>query len=693
MLEAELRDLICSDISILGSGLVLISKEKYIPNELGTRSFIDIYAKDQDGHHVLIEIKRSNEASREAINEIIKYVEGIKRHFGARDNEIKVIIASTEWKELLVPYSRFLSESTISINALKISVDKKTITTTPIQPLNFEKGRFIAPWYDIHWYKNSVNLNRGLKSLKKKLLKKKIHDYVITILKSKVPITSPSKERRIRVLKSIFSSGNEVEATYFNYILITAIQVKTHQEYKEIIIKSGKTEDEIEEVFSICDDDDYDDEDKLCILHEYAMEDTEIEHDDFEIGYPAKLQKYLNDDRLVIHEVIREGVFKRNLLLEDSIIISELCGDKGNAKQGLKTSALLNNTAHMSVLRDDVTRVLQTNVVWLNQILRILKEVEHEFHDASIEVNVFYPSTGVFCIYYMLKNESTDSLPNYYISVSDSYGHKIRNYFGCLQQNGMKNSFNKILSSYYDNNIHQLIHTITWGGRDERDIDILEDMGLTYRSFYFDTINKDVVYSLKDERWRVISTNQISLKEYLVDNKELIGSMISEISFFDQGDIFSAPDIQTNIVIEKEEVDDQNYNKLINFFNMATSSISAMRHLQGQLNISFNGYHNDPELYEINSFRDYVKNLSSRISCFLFFINPEEMLEIFLLCYVKIKRYNKGIIVLNPEKIKIFFELQKPELERLLIASGFSEDEKTTIRDKIQKIINKFDVD
>jgi len=78
MLEAELRDLLATQIHVLESGLVLVDKEKYIPNTLGTRSFIDLLARDTDNKWVLIEVKRSDAAAREAIHEIYKYVEGVK---------------------------------------------------------------------------------------------------------------------------------------------------------------------------------------------------------------------------------------------------------------------------------------------------------------------------------------------------------------------------------------------------------------------------------------------------------------------------------------------------------------------------------------------------------------------------------------------------------------------------------------
>lgn len=154
MNESLLRDLISLNINKLKSDLTLLKKEQYIPNELGTRGFIDLYAKDGFGNHVLIEIKRSNAAAREALHEVNKYVEGVKKHFGAKDTEITAIIASTEWSELIVPFSRFAEDTTFSLQGYRIilSDNGTDFRAELVQLLPISQGRFISPWHDMNWY-------------------------------------------------------------------------------------------------------------------------------------------------------------------------------------------------------------------------------------------------------------------------------------------------------------------------------------------------------------------------------------------------------------------------------------------------------------------------------------------------------------------------------------------------------------
>ncbi|MDE1480567.1 endonuclease NucS [Xenorhabdus bovienii] len=221
--ENELRDLVCEKISILGNDLIFLNKEQYIPNTLGTRGFIDIYAKDKDNNHVLIELKRSNQAVRQAMHEVIKYAEGVKSHFGANDDEIKLIIASTEWDELLVPFSSLTYNTSLSIKGIKIHLNSNEIAAEAIEPLKYNKGRFISPNYEAFWYKDEGSLDKGISSIQKTLKAAGINNFLLSILKAPKPITSPSKERRKEVLIEIARLSNietkDTSPELFTYIV------------------------------------------------------------------------------------------------------------------------------------------------------------------------------------------------------------------------------------------------------------------------------------------------------------------------------------------------------------------------------------------------------------------------------------------------------------------------------------------
>ena len=194
MKESALRDLIAQKISQLKPGLTLLQKEQYIPGKHGTKSFIDLYARDEKGRHVLIELKRSNIAARQALHEVSKYVEQVKQHFGVKDSEIFAIIASTEWGELLLPFSRFCEDAGFSIEKIQIDVteDHSDCQARPISPLATIRGRLIAPWHHIYWYTDKDALQRGIAAIEGAYSAKGIDDYVIVSCSCRIPLPRKS---------------------------------------------------------------------------------------------------------------------------------------------------------------------------------------------------------------------------------------------------------------------------------------------------------------------------------------------------------------------------------------------------------------------------------------------------------------------------------------------------------------------
>lgn len=185
MTEADLRDALSAQIEVLEPGLRLLEKERYIPSDLGTRSFVDLYATDANKHHVLIELKRSAPASREAIHEILKYAEAVKRFLGTRDDEIRVILASTDWRELLVPFSRFMAETKLAVRGLELSVSATgSISAQEVTPHPISRGRLLAPWHELLWYKTAAKLQAGIESIVGSLEGKRISDFAILVLRA-----------------------------------------------------------------------------------------------------------------------------------------------------------------------------------------------------------------------------------------------------------------------------------------------------------------------------------------------------------------------------------------------------------------------------------------------------------------------------------------------------------------------------
>lgn len=555
MKESALRDLIAQNIHKLKAGLQLLQKEQYIPNKHGTKSFIDLYAKDENGRHVLIELKRSAAASRQAIHEVTKYVEGVKRFFGAKDYEVHVIIASTDWSELLLPFSRFCSDSSFSVEGIKINLlDCDTdFEVESIIPLTITQGRFIAPWHHVYWYKDEIALQRGIDGIEKAYKEKGISDYII--VKLYTPDGSAPEERRYAILKAVASLMN-VEKTErsdglsssiptYEYIAYTALQMVPKGKCLEIISHDPDVLSEVQELLP-----DMEEDEALCYLHENIELVQPSPHCDcYEIGYPAKFSKLIETCEQC--GIVRHGIFQLNTLLCDDILYAELEGEDGSTGQKLKRTLDMTNSAHIKNLKEDVEKALRNNPVWTAHILREIDEIKKDFPESQIDISVFNPCTGIFTIYYtMIKEQGLRYLPSYTIAVRAP--EEVRIYYGALEAIESEMDFQQILEKYYEGDLFALLATATWGGRDERDSDIIEDLGAQYRSYRIDICEGQIVdsFTFRDDKWRTYPLCSFwrLFQSYIEKHQSLVKEILLKISDYDQGTFFTnASDVHESL--------------------------------------------------------------------------------------------------------------------------------------------------
>ena len=555
MKESDLRDMIAKNIDKIKSGLILLKKEQYIPSDKCTKSFIDLYAKDKEGNHVLIELKCNNSAARQAIHEVNKYVETVKQYLGVKDSEIHVIIASIEWSELLLPFSRFCSDTSFSIEGLRINLleNNTDFEVEPIEPFNVSNGRLIAPWHNVYWYKDEKSLQDGISQIENAYRQKSIEDYVI--VRFYLQDNSTSEERQLALQENVAAMlGKPIdelstetinyEIPKLEYFAYTALQTLSREKCFEIIKSNEKYLTEIEEILP-----EMDEEEALCTLHEYVEAVRPSPKSEYyEIGYPAKFKKFYESCECI--GIIRHGIFQRNTLLTDNTIYDELCGEDGSTGQCYKNTIDMQNSAHIKTLKNDITNTLNKNPIWKNHILQIIDEIQQDFPTAEIDIKIFNPCTGIFTIYYAItKPDGSLFLPSYHIIVKDPDVKCM--YFGSLESNGTALDFKNILNKYYDSNITALLMATLWGGTDDRDSDIIEDLGAQYRSFKATIIDNSAseFFTLKENKWRSCERiNPLELfNNYIDNNIILVNQIVSKIGVHDKGAIFDYSHSEDNL--------------------------------------------------------------------------------------------------------------------------------------------------
>jgi len=510
--EERIREKLSQKLEILSPGLSLIAQESFLRNSKGTRGFVDLLARDSHNRYVLIELKRSKAASRQAIHEIIKYIEGIKENKSLKNDEIVAYVVSTEWEELLVPFSSFVAEVSYEVVGYKLEVDEELnpVAAQRVNPLKINNERFICDQHDICLYTTDENLEKGIESHLSCFSKKGIEDFVLLVLKPHQNYREYELQAAMQAMKNIASQfGSEPSMTYedlknkmpeYRHMIYSAVQVMDNEKYWAIIERNSVQYQETKEYVEDCDDADLNQ-----MLHECAVGNCEPRpfQEHYEIGYPAKLKcKILEDEHWEIMDVIRHGRLKENELLTDEIIIGELTGDGGTNKQVYSKNFDSRNGAAFEQMTKDVEMCLADNEIWLTGITKSISELSIFSNESEFQgrIHIFNPSNTLLSIYHAAISstvaEAMRWIPAYYVNVD---GAEIkRTYIGCLVRNENSKSLEEVIAQVYELGVTELLLSLTWGGYQSNDIDICPMYGLEYANFMCEVKGDERIFSRFD---------------------------------------------------------------------------------------------------------------------------------------------------------------------------------------------------
>jgi hypothetical protein len=506
--EDQIRDHLAKNLDSIEAGLTLIDKELYIPSAIGTRSFIDLVAKDGRGNLVLIELKRSAAASREAIHEILKYVEAAKEHLAIREDEIRVIIASTEWSELLVSFSKLLTQTTITIKGVHLRVASTEIKAESVEPLEVTNGRIIAPWHDLNYCATRVQVAQVLAEYQARNSAKNMNHHLLVVLHSAAGRIS-QHEATLRQMATGIAPSEQIvddpakaaprDLLRYHYIVYFAAQLRRVEQYWSILESDSARINEYREHAEEKEGDEL-----LLYLHETAWSmGAPVNRAYLEIGNAAKLStRILGDEDWRIWGVLRFGSFERNELLSDDTIIGELCGSEGHGGQRFAREFDISNRAQVASVKEGVVRCLEHNSAWRKAVLLALQEVQDDYPQAHARLSIFSPSTGLLMPYFVAtKPEGFGYMPNYTLAVLQG-DRPIRIYAGFVAGEREPASLEKVLRQYYEGNLWRLMLSFSWGGYTPRDEELTSECGCSYRSVRRDFKQDPLqLYCLDHDHW------------------------------------------------------------------------------------------------------------------------------------------------------------------------------------------------
>lgn len=472
-IEDVIRDKLAEKLSLFENDLSLISMEKYLKNPKGTKGFVDLLAKDNLNRFVLIELKRSNAASREALHEVIKYFEGIKEEKSLKDDEIIVYIVSTEWKELLVPFSRFVNDVSFNVEGYLLEIDGENnpIHLKKVEPINLNNNRRLSSRCKVCYYTSSKSRNSGIKSFESAFTEKEISDYVLVLL----------------------SNHNQKITNGFDYMIYASVQEMKSEEYIYILRKDKELYDEYEEMINekeILSDYEYNN-----MLHGFAVDDCKphVYFDYLAIGYPSKFNHtILGDEGWNVERVIKYGKFKKNELLTDDMIINELKGDAGENKTRYVRDIVNKNKSSYEVVRNEIKECLIDNKVWQSGILHALEEIYNDSKLQSCQIAIYNPMNILRSLHHVyaefwalpsnqgLKN-AHQWIPEYKLySEGDDKEYM---YVGMLKDNNKRLNLEEYFSRFYNGRESIYFYSFLSTGYNHGDVNESKQVGLEYANY------------------------------------------------------------------------------------------------------------------------------------------------------------------------------------------------------------------
>ena len=420
---------------------------------------------------------------------------------------------------------------------MKIAVDEKTnaISKEDVEPIQITSGRVLSPWHEISFYGSEQRLAEGIASYDKSCTAKGIKDYVMITMKAPDGFHEASVLSTSRSIIGIGGEAREpteeeLKATAsrmkkLDHMIYFVPQLQSAPEYLEMIRASGSDSyEEAKEFEDVMEGDEL-----LNSLQSYALDaPPKVDRDYFEIGYPAKFRnKLIEQEGWSIEAIHRRGAFARNTVLSDETILGEIGGESGTSGQRLKRTILLSDAGEFAQALRDVPESLPNNPVWVGMIRNQLEEARKDFPNGDVAISIFSPSTGLLTIFFAITRDF-GYVPCYSLAVNDG-GELRRIYFGELSASNDQavgpQAFRKILDKYYDGSVGNLVMSMTWGGYETRDLDIMEDVNLLYGSFRTDVQGDErKFYRMQNGKWRavapIIPFN--ALKTYFDNNQRLL---------------------------------------------------------------------------------------------------------------------------------------------------------------------------
>lgn len=459
--ENAIRDFLAERLELVEPGLTLVDREHYLKNAQGAAGFLDIFARDQSGRLVIIEIKRTDAAAREALQELFKYAALIREKYLVRYVEYRLILLAVEWRELGVPYSEFVKSAPFEISAGEITLGEDGWPTNvqPYVPLATALPRRISRRHFLWRFDNDHTASAAIPLIAAHMRKAGLEDFVL--------ILSHSTDERISDKTFLYFAQQELTLDGYRNRIRAQLNDESFEEFEEQIADLVEEEDQIAEAAD------------AVWLPGYDELFHQINSDHSEISHPEKAAKWFSDG--VQSDVIIER-FGRfiDTNLADETIIREIVGQGGTSDYILRLSAHTGSRPQVIALKEAIENVFFFNSEWRSASLDLLRYAE-KTGPSVVEVKAFSNEDILRSI-----AGAAFGYPGYVPTFSLTIKHQegeAETFLGLPEWNGTSLNYGKLIETYYGNDPFNYFVSCHFGENRRINADLMSDLGLSYIVF------------------------------------------------------------------------------------------------------------------------------------------------------------------------------------------------------------------
>ncbi|RIA34238.1 uncharacterized protein DUF91 [Stenotrophomonas sp. AG209] len=510
--EGDIRDHIAANLDLVEQGLTLVDTEFHLPNRQGASGFLDIFGRDAVGKLVIIEIKRTDAAAREAIQELYKYESLLREKFLIKATDVRLILLSVEWHELAIPYAEFAAAAPFEVTAGAIVLDGRgvPVAINPIVPPTLSVERKIGVRHFLWGFPDEAAAANAVGLIAQRVRRFGLDDFVLIQSRATKPI--------LRGRHFLYFAQRELRLEEYMKLIEVNFSGCQLDEFRETISDLSELEDQVAEASD-------------ALWHfDGGAPCRDLGADTAEIAHPEKGNVWFESgaqEDIIVH---RFGRFD-DPWLEDQTIIDEIRGEGGESDCRLRFSVRTNSPPQMMALRKRVENVFFYNDAWLGIVMQLIRYAERKGGSARIDLIVYSPDDILRAI-----AASACGFPGYVpaFSLEVECNGTVERFFGYPEWDGSPPDFDRIFVEHFSGDSSGYFLACHFGANRSLNGDIMADLGLSYGVFREGAPSPERVRvqgaSIVPVKGAIRPMNQMALEHH-----EEVGKLVEIFMTTDQG--------------------------------------------------------------------------------------------------------------------------------------------------------------